>query len=303
MPDIKNDITLEQVRAIMEKLARDEECCITQIEIQQTQAILGKGNNGTVGAYVKQVKHEFSKSKEYDRANISMQLKSMLMEEIDRFADNARDNANENLDTIERDNEELRHLNIQVHEANDELQKQIQALQDKTNTDLRIAAEDLAKAQERLASAQENQTTLTTNLESCRSDLKAANEENRRLSKESGRMEAEIEHFSSKATELSERVDKADRDREAALQKSALAEQAAALHKETIDRLEKQISTMESDMDELKKAMDSEKIKNGELQDKLDDLNIERINELRMGTGSQADTSPTQKSPKSKPKS
>lgn len=281
MTDIKDDITLEQVRAIMEQIARKHEICITQVEIKPVQATLGKGNNGTVGAYVKQVKEEFTNSKAYDRANISMQLKSAIMNEIDRFADNARDNANENLETIERDNNELRALNERVEQNINELQQEIKAVRATSAEENRKSSDELVRCKQQLDSSRDAEVQLRSDLESCRKDLSLSAEKVMALTKQNGKREAEVETARKDTTDLTGQLLKSNSSRETAEQKAVLAEQSTVLHQKTVDLLEKHKSDLERDLQEVKSRMSDLTTRHNALQEKFDNANQERINDLK----------------------
>lgn len=281
MADIKDDIELKQVRAIMEQLAREQRVCITKIEIKPVQAILGKGNNGTVGAYVKQVKSEFTGSKAYDRANISMQLRSAIMEEIDRFADNARDNANENLETIERDNNELRALNDRIEKTINELQQELKDVRAASTEEARKYHEEIVKHQQQLDSSREAEAQLRSDLELCRKDFSLSNEKVMAMTKQNGKLEAEVETNKKEITDQAAQLHQSNNSRENAEQKAVLAEQASVLHQKTIDLLEKQKSDLERDIQEIKSNMSDLTTRNTVIQEKLDNANQERINDLK----------------------
>lgn len=281
MTEIKDDINLQQVRAIVEQIARKEKCCITQVEIKQVQTLLGKGNNGTVGAYLKQVKQEFINSKAFDRANISMQLKSVVMEEIDRFADNARDNANENLEMIERLNQELRELNIQAERTIVDLQQAILDLKTTTAEELRKTADDLLKNQQQLEASRESAVQLKTELESSRSDLKTSTEKVVDLAKLNGKLEAEVESAKKASSDLAAQSLQSNIAREKAERKAVNAEQASTLHQKSIGLLEEQKSGLERDLQAIKDNMGKLMARHQALQEKFDTTNQERINDLQ----------------------
>ncbi len=281
MNKAKDSITLSQVRKVMEMLASKQECCITAIEISPVQTEIGKGSNGTVGAFVSQVKLEYINAKELDRSNISTQFKSAIKEEIDRFADNARDNASEGLAAVEKHNEELLGLIDNANENIHDLEKNIETLKEQADKEIRRLSDEMAKTAQKIESQEEAINQHKDDLSSYRNGLTQANIDINLLTKQVGGLEADLKTAQTSAEETVDKLKLAISSREEAERKAISAEQAAANTQQTIDLLTSQAEKLEQQIDDLKDKETELTRLNGQLYDKLETTNLDRIEDLK----------------------
>lgn len=101
------EISIEQVRAVVEMLAREHNLPLTEITLKSVQYSLGSGSNGTIGALLRVVRSEYIQSKQFDRLSVSNHLKSAYNEEINRLIDNARECSSEEMSALNNLNNEL----------------------------------------------------------------------------------------------------------------------------------------------------------------------------------------------------
>lgn len=285
MQTMKDDITLEQVRAIMESQAKKRGCSISEIEIKHVQDALGKGSNGTVGAYVKRAKQEYINAKAYERGNISTQLKSALIEEINRFADNARMNASEGLMSLELDFNEVLKLNGESREIINSLNSEMEAQRETTGRELRRLSDELARKEQLIDTQRETESQLRKDLETNRNNLDQAHLSAAELNRKIGGLEADLLSIGEKREELSKKLSEAEKDLNTEKTTSALQAQALAHQKEAYDLLSKDKITLESTtIVNLNDKIDGLSTKNEELHDKLEKLRKEHIEDLKQST-------------------
>ncbi|SEA68114.1 hypothetical protein SAMN05660420_02854 [Desulfuromusa kysingii] len=123
----KEEITLSKIRKHMETIAVMKNTPIPLIDINAVRDLLGYGSNGTIGAYVKQVKFEHHNSNLYDLYNFSNQFKSAIADEIKRFVENAKEVDSQKQTVLEGLNTELTNVNEQLEVENQSLKKEINA--------------------------------------------------------------------------------------------------------------------------------------------------------------------------------
>ncbi len=285
------DISLAQIRAIMEMIARDNGCCITQVEIRQVQSVLGKGSNGTIGAFVKQVKDEFFGARNYDRTNISSHLKSALIGEIDRYVDNAKECVNERLESTSRDNEELSRLNDEMHEKICELEIELKASKDDGASQLCEISNSLAKSEQKNDSLLDIETRKDAENEILRKDLGLANNEIKDLAKSIGALEANITSLRDKVADLDVKQRTTTEELSKAEREHMLAEQNTVHLQQSFEFLSQQKLALEQEIAELKSRENSLAAMNKQLQEKLELANNERIRDLLQTTLSEPEAS------------
>ncbi|OGR34284.1 MAG: hypothetical protein A2091_13020 [Desulfuromonadales bacterium GWD2_61_12] len=274
----KDSIALDDVRSAMENLAQKHMCSIYDVEIAQVQSALGKGSNGTIGAFLKQVKQECINARAFDRANFSTQLKSAIKEEIDRFADNARENADEARSQLARDYVELStlHANAEVHIS--ELEKSIESQKIEADNENRRLAGELAKAIQKNESEKANIERYNTDLERSRSELSLAHAEVVSLTKKIGAFEASLEGMEDLVEKLNQETSK----RVEAERNATLVTQAVLFKQETIDSLGRQTEKLDQNIIDLKGRISELSMLNVELNIKLEAANRELIEGLKI---------------------
>ena len=277
----KDDISLEQVRAAMETLARKAGCCVTEIEIRPVQAELGKGSNGTIGAFVKHVKMEYVNSKAYDRTNFSVRLKSALVEEINAFVDNARQNASEGMACLSRDHGELLRMNQESRETIDALSAELEEQQKKTGQEMGKLFDELARSKQKIADQQETEERIKEDAEAYRKDLVEANQRTAELNRQIGRLESDVEAKSSERDNLSAKLNETEKTLASAQTTVALCEQAVKHQKEVYSVLLQTKESLESRIDDLNGKLDSAMAANTKLHDNMEKLRNEHSDELK----------------------
>ncbi len=244
MNNPREDITLKQVRSTMESLARKQGCCITAIEIKAVQSELG-GSNGTIGAFLKQAKLEHINAMAYDRANISAQLKAAIMEEIDRFADNAREYASEGLDAVQQLNVELSKLNDESNQEILRLNNEVEGTKRRVDDEIRKLSGDVAKWEQKAVSCQGIIEGQKSDIERSRAEQMIASGEVKELTRKVGALEAELGMERNKTNEISAKFDQEAEKRRAAEQRALLAEQSVIHQEQIIKLISKQTENLE----------------------------------------------------------
>lgn len=286
----KEEITLALVRRTMEDLARAKGCIIQQIELRHVMDEIGSGSNGTVGAFVKQVKQDHINARAYDRSNISTELKSALILEIDRFANNARENATEELKAISSLNDELCEKVDQADETIRNLEDALKTQQAEAAKEARHLKDELVQANVKIESHAVTIDQQKAELASCRDELAAKNADATTLNRQLGKLEAELKSASTEASAAREALAQAISSREEADKGSALAEQAAAHKQETIDMLKGELGKLEGQLGEMKSQASELSAQHDRLLQKLEEANQERIKTLEAWQRQTAET-------------
>lgn len=276
----KDSITLNQVRAIMEMLAQKHDRPIVSIEISQVQNEIGRGSNGTIGAFVKTVRQEHINAKAYDRSNISPHLKSALMEEIDRFADNARENAAEELEAISS-------LNNELSEQIDQAEEMIRDLEETNHIQQADAAkeagrlnDELVRAKAKIDSDKEIIDQQKDEMATCQNNLADKNTETINLNQQLGTLQAELKSARSEASDASKELVEASSRLNEAEKKTALAKQASEHKQQTIDMLTNQIGKLDEQIGDKKARINELTEENDSLHQKLEKANDKLIEAL-----------------------
>jgi chromosome segregation ATPase len=262
-------------------LANKQGCCITEIEIISVQEEIGKGSNGTIGAYVKQVKQEYINAKAYDRANISQQLKSAIKEEIDRFADNARENVTDELAAVERLNDELLGIVDGADETIRDLEKDLKSQRAVADKEIRHLGDELVKAVEKIESHKETIEQHKTDLAAYRAEISGANAREVNLIKQVGSLEADLATSRQLTAETVDKLNETLGKREEAERKMLLAEQSSAHHQNMIAHVTNQMKTLEQQINDLKIQVSNLTTQNDQLHEKIEATNRDRIDDLK----------------------
>lgn len=276
----KDRITLSQVRSTVEILAFKQGCCITEIEITEVQSEIG-GSNGTVGAFLQQVKLEHLNAKELDRSTISPQLKSAIKEEIDRFIDNSSKNAAASLAVLERLNEELRGMIDEADQKICSLEEAIEIQKDIADKENRKQLEEKTKVTQQISFYQNTVEQQKTEIANSCNNLARVHDEVIALNRQAGVMEAELVSARQATEEALKKLNKEVVGRQEAERKADLAKQEVIHHQQTMDLLRNQAKKQDEQVVELKARANEVTILNNQLHAKIEKINNDRINELK----------------------
>jgi chromosome segregation ATPase len=264
----------------MEILAFKQGCCITEIEITEVQSEI-VGSNGTVGAFLQQVKLEHLNAKELDRSTISPQLKSAIKEEIDRFIDNSSKNAAAGLAVLERLNEELRGMIDEADQKICSLEETIATQKDMADKESRKQLEEIAKATQNINSYRDTIEQQQAEITTFRNDTNRANTEIIALNRQAGVMEANLVTARQAIEEAIDKHNKELVSRQVAERMADLAKQEAIHHQQVIDLLRNQAAKQGEYIGELKAKVTEMTTLNNQLHAKIEEINQERISELK----------------------
>lgn len=281
---MSDDITLKQVRMIMEQIARQTGRTLLAIEIGEVRDVLGKGNNGTLGGYIKQVKLELSESNSFDRHELSMEFRAATLMEFNRLLDIRTERLEKQRDAINRDHDELLKTIDQVEAGNQSLRIELQvARKDAADMETRLG-EELAEAKKQIAASESAKDIMEADIEKIKTELAGCHDEIKALTAKLAKAEAENDALVDGRNRAKEKLHQSHKERENADRDAALAVQAAAHRQEMIDHLRRQNAALEEDVAALKaRGVDFERQRD-EFQGKLLQAAHERLEDLKQGT-------------------
>lgn len=264
-----DDITLKQVRMIMEQIARQPGRSLPNIEINEVRTLLGKGNNGTIGAYIKQIKFEYIESNAFERHELATEFKAATMSEFNRLLDNRTKCLADKCDVINRDNDELLKAIDKAEADNQALRTELQAVQkDAADRATQFGAE-LAGEKNRLTASESARVLLEADIAKTRAELAERQDEVKGLTAKLARAEADNDMLVDGRRQAEENLRQAQKNREEAARAAALAEQAAAHGEEMIAQLRQQNESLERDVADWKARATEAEHQRDEAQGKL----------------------------------
>lgn len=273
--------TLQMVRAAMEKIARENNCDLTQVTNPPILAMLNTKNNGTVGALARQVKLEHLGRQLYDRADFTMEFKSAVMNEIQRFVENARKVLADQNAVVEQDNCTLRE---QLDTAEALIKKLTGDVEDAhmlaADTVMRLT-ENLNTTKQHLAVSEQAKDNLQNELKDCRTQLTNSQDRISQLNQSLGKKDQAIETLAKSKEAAESLLKNANDDREKALRAAELAELNAANRQEIINRLDQQLHAAHADAAEWKAMAADLERQLDDCRAKLNQMTAERLGDLK----------------------
>jgi len=119
------EITFNLVLATAEKSARDRNVTILEVTNRDVKNILGRGNDGYIGAHLQTVKIQYAQAKLLSEKQVSHQLNAAIYNEIKRFTDNSREVATSEAAVTQQMFDEVCERNIELEEALDSKIRQL----------------------------------------------------------------------------------------------------------------------------------------------------------------------------------
>lgn len=254
----KDSVTLEMVWGAAQAAARKHNCSIQEITSRQVQEHMPHGSDGCLAAFLRQVKIQDIDSKAFDLNVFSAGFKAGIVAEMRRFVDQAVEAARQEARVTEE-------IFLQVCNDLDEakniisvLRSEKDAIELRTNTEVRRLELELADTRARLTVNDEVKATLVEARDAAVTAHGEAREETTRLAGRVAEITKELGAEKARAFSLQQRLAESEQKQEATAKEAALAKQSAAHaesiaaeHKERLRDLREELSQFKTDRGEL----------------------------------------------------
>ncbi|MDG5469958.1 hypothetical protein P9J64_16690 [Deltaproteobacteria bacterium IMCC39524] len=224
-----NDVTVDQVRAVAEQYARDNQISIFDVTVRIVRDLLKRGSDGYIGAHLQTVKLEAAHAQLFCEKQISQQLMAAIYDELKRYTGNSRKVALSEAAVTQQMFDEICERNTELEAALASEKQQLTEQQHANNEKAHRLESELNTAQMEKNALEARHTDVLESKEKTEQILGDTQIELRALKSQASQFKAQCAEKDAVMKELQEELKRLKREHETAHNSNQKAEQHAEL--------------------------------------------------------------------------